>query len=96
MEPEPRPPTTTRLGAWWLVVAGLVVGILFSATDHHLRATVTLSASCLLGAVLRAFLPAERAGGLVVRRRWLDVLTLVVLGVAVGAIGRSMNLHPHV
>lgn len=96
MEPEPRPPTTTRLGAWWLVVVGLVIGVLFSATDHHLRATVMLSASCLMGAVLRAILPSEGAGGLVVRRRWLDVLTLVVLGVAVAVIGRSMNLHPHI
>ena len=74
----------------------LVVGVLFSATDHHLRATVTFSASCLLGAALRAVLPKERAGGLVVRRRWVDVLTLVALGVAVALIGRSMNLHPHV
>ncbi|MEO7070942.1 MAG: DUF3017 domain-containing protein [Nostocoides sp.] len=94
-ETEPRPPVAPGLGVWWIVAVGLVGGVAFSATDHHLRATVMLSGSCLLAGVLRAVLPQRRAGGLVVRRQWLDVAMLVALGVAVGVIGRSMNLHPH-
>lgn len=74
---------------------GLLVALFFGATAHPLRATVVLSGSCLVAAVLRALLPQGDAGGLVVRSRWLDVATLTVLGVAVGVIGRSMNLHPH-
>ncbi len=95
-DPEPRPPVAPGLGVWWIVAAGLVTAVAFSATDHHLRATVMFSGSCLLAGVLRAVLPTDRAGGLVVRRQWLDVATLVVLGVVVGVVGRSMNLHPHV
>jgi hypothetical protein len=92
---EPRPPIAPGLGAWWVLAVGLVGAVAFSATDHHLRATVLFSGSCLVAAVLRAVLPQTRAGGLVVRRQWLDVAVLVALGVVVGVVGRSMNLHPH-
>lgn len=94
-ETEPRPPVAPGLGVWWVVAAGLVGAVALSATDHHLRATVLFSGSCLLAAVLRAVLPTNKAGGLVVRRQWFDVATLVLLGVVIGVVGRSMNLHPH-
>lgn len=93
---EPRPPTTSRLASWWVLAVGLAVGLGFAATTHPLRATFAFSASCLAAAVLRAVQPPARAGGLVVRGRAFDVLTLVALGVVVLVVGRSMNLHPHV
>ena len=41
-----RPALDARpLAAWWLIFAGLVVGLLFVLTDHMLRATLTLGAS---------------------------------------------------
>jgi hypothetical protein len=93
---EPRPPVAPGLGVWWIVAVGLVGGVAFSATDHHLRATVMLSGSCLVAGVLRAVLPQQKAGGLVVRRQWLDVAMLIGFGLVVGVVGRSMNLHPHI
>ncbi len=94
-EPDRRAPVAHGLGVWWVLAVGLVGAVGFSATDHHLRATVLFSGSCLVAGALRAVLPKERAGGLVVRRQWLDVAVLVTLGVLVGVVGRSMNLHPH-
>ena len=39
-----------------------------------------MGASVIMGMWLRAFLPEDRAGLLRVRRKWIDVLTLGVLG----------------
>lgn len=93
---EPRPPTTSRLATWWVLAIGLLIGLVFAAMTHPLRATFAFGGSCLVAAVLRGVLPTARAGGLVVRSRWFDVLTLAVLGVVVVVVGRSMNLHPQV
>lgn len=93
---EPRPPAIVRLGVWWVVALGIAAGVLWAATDHMLRATVTIAGSCLLGGVLRAVLPENRAGGLLTRWRWLDVLTLILLGVAVGAAGFALDLRARV
>lgn len=95
-QPEPRPPAVTQLGPWWLVALGVVAGIVWAATDHMLRATVTLGAACLLGAGLRLVLPARRAGGLITRSRPFDVLALLVLGAALLAAGFALDLRARV
>lgn len=93
------PPATVRpaldarpLAAWWLIFAGLVVGLLFVLTDHMLRATLTLGASLLLAAVLRLALPGSKAGGIAVRGPLVDVVLLVVLGIAVLVSGFTLDL----
>lgn len=95
-QPEPRPPAVTQLGPWWLVALGVIAGIVWAATDHMLRATVTLGAACLLGAGLRLVLPARRAGGLITRGRPFDVLALLVLGAALLAAGFALDLRARV
>ncbi|WP_048699580.1 DUF3017 domain-containing protein, partial [Nostocoides australiense] len=92
----PRPPAVTQLGPWWLVALGVIAGIVWAATDHMLRATVTLGAACLLGAGLRLVLPARRAGGLITRGRPFDVLALLVLGAALLAAGFALDLRARV
>lgn len=88
-----KPPVVTRrLNLWWVLAAGVVVALGFGATDHMLRCTGTLTLTLVLCAVLRAFLPDETAGGLVVRRPAVDVLILVGLGLAVGVVGFSLDL----
>ena len=85
-QPEPEPSDWRRLRrlcVWWLVagIAGLGVAV---AAFGQLRSGGYLFASAFgLGAVLRAVLPRQGAGGLAVRRPWLDVVSLLGLAVAV-------------
>lgn len=60
-------------------------GILYAAVFHYWRRGVyVVAAACVLGALLRLVLPARRVGSLAVRTRAVDVVTLLVLGVALG------------
>ena len=96
--PAPRGPgdtglvITRRLGAWWLLALGVAAALAFVATDHFWRATATLSFTLLLASVLRIVLPTESAGGLIVRRTFVDVAWLVLLAVMVGVLGFSLDL----
>lgn len=95
-EPEPRPPIVAHLGIWWLIAAVAASGIAWAATDHMLRATLSLGGACLAAAALRLVLPPERAGGLIIRSRGLDVLLLVVLGAAVLFAGYALDLRARI
>ena len=90
---EPRPPIVSALGLWWLPSLGLVVALLFVATDHMWRAGASFAASMWLAAAIRAFYPEERAGGLVVRTRWLDVTMLVIGGALVALSAFTLDLR---
>lgn len=92
--PEPRPAISADLRwPWFLLAAGLVIALLFVATDHILRATLALGGSLLGAAGLRAVLPERAAGGLRVRGRLLDVLVLAGLGIAVLVSGFTLDLR---
>jgi len=90
---EPRPPIVSNLGLWWLLALGLAVALLFVATDHMWRAGASFACSMWLAAAIRAFYPDERAGGLVVRDRWLDVAMLVIGGVLVAVSAFTLDLR---
>jgi multisubunit Na+/H+ antiporter MnhB subunit len=90
---EPRPPIVSSLGLWWLLAIGLVIALLFVATDHMWRAGASFACSMWLAAAIRAFYPDERAGGLVVRSRWLDVTMLVVGGILVAVSAFTLDLR---
>ncbi|GAA3970571.1 DUF3017 domain-containing protein [Thermobifida alba] len=64
-----------------LVLATMGAGIVVVAAAYFKRGPAIIAGSLLLGAVLRAVLPTERVGMLAVRRRWVDVATLVTLAV---------------
>lgn len=88
-----RPPLDVPpLRAWWVVAAGAAVAMLFLATDHVLRATLSLGGVLLLAAVARVTLPGSRLGGVAVRGPLVDVVTLVVLGVVVLVSGFTLDL----
>ncbi len=74
-----------RLGSWWAVALTAAVGVSVCAAGGIRVGGYLLAAALAVGAVLRAFLPAEPAGGIVVRRRWLDVASLGALAVVVFA-----------
>lgn len=80
------------LAAWWIIAGIMALGMLFLLTDHVLRATVTCAAALLVAAVLRVTLPGSRAGGIAVRGPVVDVITLVVLAIAVLVSGFVLDL----
>ena len=88
---EARPPTTRSLGAWWMVIAAGAAGLVLLALDELRWAVVALATTLWLGAALRALVPTERAGGLVVRSRAFDVVVLVVLGAAILLVGLNLR-----
>jgi hypothetical protein len=66
-----------------LVVAGVCAGLaVVMVLDRFRRGTLVLAAAVILGAWLRALLPAGRSGLLRVRGRAFDVATMLVLGVS--------------
>lgn len=80
------------LGLWWLAVPGVVVAALLLLTQNLRLYGYALGATLVVLALLRALLPSRLAGGLVVRSRWVDVTTLLVLGAAVAVLARVIRL----
>jgi hypothetical protein len=66
-----------------VVLAIAAIGLLRVATANWREGAVLLGGSLLVGAVLRAVLPVERAGMLAIRSRVIDVLSYTGLGLAV-------------
>lgn len=76
----------------FLVVLVLVsVAVVLVLANRWRRGAVVLGLALLVGAVLRAALPEERAGLLAVRNRPSDVLTFGSLGLAVIVIANSID-----
>lgn len=62
---------------------GAAVGVGLCAVGLVRTGGYVVATSLAMGAVLRAVLPREAAGGIAVRRRWLDVVALGGLAVTV-------------
>lgn len=92
--PSKPAPVMPHLNLWWVLAAGIVVGLGFVATHHMWRAWGSFALTLGGCALLRLTLPDPLCGGLVVRRKWVDVTTLAVLAVAVAVVGRSLELSP--
>lgn len=72
-----------RLGPWWAVALTAAVGIGLAAVGLIRLGGYVLAAALAVGAVVRALLPRAPAGGIAVRRRWMDVAWLGGLAVTV-------------
>ena len=81
-EPEPRPPRET---AWPIGIVRVLfgIGVGFVAFGYWRRGPLVMALALGVAAVLRLVLPPVTAGLLAVRSRWLDVLTLLVLGLGI-------------
>lgn len=79
-----------RTAAEWpflLVLAVALVGVAVIAfLDRFRRGSVLFGGSLALGGLLRLLLPDRTAGLLAVRAKPIDVLTYIVLGVAVAVL----------
>lgn len=84
MEPRQLPPIRrpkTLGGLLYFAVLGVTaVGLLIVAFGSWRRGVVVVGAGLLLAALARVLLGEFEAGMLRVRRRWFDVLALVVVG----------------
>jgi hypothetical protein len=85
---------SARFGALWLVAAGLISGLALIGLDHVRRGGLVIAGVMLAAAVFRLVLPAARAGGLVVRSRFVDVVFLLGMAVALFAIVIALDLQP--
>lgn len=86
--------TTARFGALWLVALGLFGGLVVIGAGSVRWGGFVISGALFAGAALRLVLPARRAGGLVVRSRPTDVLTLLGMAVALFVIVLAVDLQP--
>ena len=57
------------------------------------RTEIRDSLDARLAAALRAFFPEDRAGGLVVRAKWVDVSLLVLAGLVVAVSAFTLDLR---
>ncbi len=73
-----------------LAVAGAGLVVVATGSGYGRPGLYVISAAILLAGLLRAALPARRAGLLVVRSRLLDVLMLVLSAGAVLALALSL------
>ena len=76
------PRELVRLGLWWAAAAGTLAGLGFVLGGRTLVGAYLVVASLLGAAVVRLLLPPSASGGLVVRGRAVDVVTLVLLAAA--------------
>ena len=67
------------LGVWWVVAAVTVVGMVMISFGGRVRlGGFVVAASLVLAAVLRLLIPRGRGGGLEIRSRWRDVVTMLI------------------
>jgi hypothetical protein len=73
-----------RQWAWFVTVAIFGVGAMYAMlpTGHWRRGSAIMGFGLLVGAGLRWWL-GDKAGLLVVRARWLDVIAMLVMGVGI-------------
>lgn len=69
-----------------LVMLGVVGAMAITWTDHWRKGAFAFGFAVTVGGLLRLVLPTRVAGWLAVRRRWLDVTLLLVVGMALMAI----------
>ncbi|WP_150236990.1 DUF3017 domain-containing protein [Nocardiopsis quinghaiensis] len=78
---RPKVPYWLSQVPYLLVMSALAAGIVVVAAAHFKRGPAIIAGALLLAAVFRLFLPKDWIGMLAVRRRWIDLLTLVALAV---------------
>ena len=84
--PRPRAQRSSRARGFFgelplaLVICGVGVGLLVIAMHHFRWGNLAISISVLAGALFRLVLPARKAGLLVVRSRFTDVVTMGIIG----------------
>ena len=90
----PRAPRTIGGAAFLLVLAGTVAGLLVVAFSDWQGGLTLSGGSLVAGAVARLVLPNRQAGMLGVRRKLVDVTTLLVVGGGLVALAALIPPRP--
>lgn len=90
-EPD-RVPRSRPLGPWWLGVVGLAVAAVLLVAENLRAFGYAVALTLVVLALARMVLPADRAGGLAVRSRTVDVLTLLGLAGAMAFVAGVLRL----
>jgi len=69
-----------------LALCGVAGSLVMYATNHFRKGSALLAAGVLFGALARLVLPESQVGMLAIRKKWLDVLTMTALAVAVAVV----------
>jgi hypothetical protein len=101
VEPEPdvervprRYPSTIGGAFYLLVLAASIAGLVIVGHGNWRLGVRWIGSALIFAAVVRLFLPAHEAGMLAVRRRYLDVLLLAVVGVVLWFLSGSIPNQP--
>lgn len=78
---QPKVPYWLSQVPYLLVLSALGAGTVVVAAAYFKRGPAIIAGALLLAAAFRLFLPRDWIGMLAVRRRWVDLLTLVSLAV---------------
>jgi Protein of unknown function (DUF3017) len=94
-EPEGRRYPSTLGGLLYLgVLAVSGLGLVLVSLGHWRSGVKWVAGALVVGAVIRLVIPAPQAGMLAVRRRWVDVTILALLGVALWFLSSSIPNQP--
>ncbi|TWP32717.1 DUF3017 domain-containing protein [Leekyejoonella antrihumi] len=87
--------TPARLGpAWWVVMAGCLVGGLTMLFGSFRLGGYLVAASLVVGALERAVLPESMVAGLGIRSRWVDVFFYLAGAAALVVVFAEVQLGP--
>jgi hypothetical protein len=94
-EPDPRRYPSTIGGAFYLLVlAGSAVGLGIVSHGNWRLGVKWVASSLVFAALVRLVLPTRDAGMLAVRRRFVDVLLLTVVGAILWFLSGSIPNQP--
>ncbi|TNY38715.1 DUF3017 domain-containing protein [Thermomonospora catenispora] len=69
-----------------LALCGAGGALILFATNHFRKGSALLAAGVMFGALARLVLPESQVGMLAIRKKWLDVLTMASLAIALAVV----------
>lgn len=69
-----------------IVLVAVLAGVVLAGLGYWRRASLMIAGALVMGAGFRAVLPPHIAGLLVVRRKWLDVAVMGLIGLSIAVV----------
>lgn len=81
------------LGLWWVLPIGLTVAVIVHFSGGLRASGYVISGTLAIAALLRLLLPRGVVGGLLVRSRAWDVLTLLAMAAGVAVLSATLLIR---